>query len=84
MRAFVLAQPQAPRRGRLLGLSLLVTLCLLGGCATVQPWERARLAHDCMQAPPDPFDAAFYGHVEAVREGSVGGFLGGGGGCGCN
>jgi|ETNmetMinimDraft_30_1059905.scaffolds.fasta_scaffold87200_2 hypothetical protein len=71
-------------RDVLLHLVLLGALCLLGGCATLQPWERGRLAHDCMQVPSDPFDSAFHAHLEAAREGSTGGLLIGGGGCGCN
>lgn len=54
------------------------------GCAPIQPWERDRLAHDCMQMPVDPSEAAFDGHVQLVREGSQGGASEGGGGCGCN
>jgi len=70
---------------RLLSLTLYALLALsLSACATVQPWERGRLAHDCMKNPVDAVEMARFGHIEAVREGSAGGATAGGGGCGCN
>ncbi|MFU8805878.1 MAG: DUF4266 domain-containing protein [Bradymonadaceae bacterium] len=54
------------------------------GCVTVEPWERGRLAHDCMQVPVDANEAGFISKVEAAREGSSGGLAASGGGCGCN
>ncbi len=59
----------------------LLLLALLGGCATVRPWERELLAHPCMQVTPRLGDA-FTDHVNIVREGALptGGM---GGGCGC-
>lgn len=65
-------------------LAALLVWSVWVGCAAVQPWERGRLAHDCMEVPVDPVDAAFYSHVGAVREGSTGGLSSSGGGCGCN
>jgi hypothetical protein len=52
------------------------------GCATVQPYERAKLAHPTMSAA----DLAGPGeeHLRAVQEGAVGGGTGAGSGCGCN
>jgi len=67
----------------------LLTLTLLGlglvtstGCATVQPYERAKLAHPTMSAA----DLAGPGeeHLRAVQEGAIGGGTGAGSGCGCN
>lgn len=52
------------------------------GCATVQPYERGKLAHPTMTAA----DLAGPGeeHLRAVQEGAVGGGTGSGSGCGCN
>lgn len=66
------------------GILAAVILALAMGCTTVEPWERGRLAHDCMQIPPDPEESAFRGKAEAAREGSSGGTRNAGGGCGCN
>lgn len=55
----------------------------LAGCATVQPWQRGRLASDCMQFSPDPALAAYAGHWQESREGAAGGAGLQGGGCGC-
>lgn len=54
------------------------------GCASVEPWERQRLSHDCMQVPVDEDDATGRAKMEAAREGSAGGVMRGGGGCGCD
>ena len=52
------------------------------GCATVAPYERAKLAHPTMAAN----DLAGPGehHLRAVTEGAIGGSAGAGSGCGCN
>lgn len=63
---------------------LLVLTGSIAACAGAKPWERGRLAHDCMQVPVDAVEAAYRGHVEVVREASSGGTTAGGGGCGCN
>jgi hypothetical protein len=52
-------------------------------CATVQPWQRGRLAKTCMQFSPDPALTAFAGHWQESREGAAGGLGLQGGGCGC-
>lgn len=59
-----------------------VGLATSTGCATVQPYERAKLAHPTMTAA----DLAGPGeeHLRAVQEGAVGGGTGAGSGCGCN
>jgi hypothetical protein len=53
-----------------------------GGCATVQPWQRGRLADPCMT-----FDAssqvAYTAHWQEAREGAAGGLGVQGGGCAC-
>ena len=56
---------------------------VLTGCATVQPWQRGRLASPCMQFSPDPDLAAFASHWQESREGAAGGLGLQGGGCGC-
>jgi Domain of unknown function (DUF4266) len=57
-------------------------LFLTTGCATVAPYERAKLAHPTMAAN----DLAGPGeeHLRAVTEGAIGGSAGAGSGCGCN
>ena len=58
-------------------LGLLAALLTLGiavtGCATVQPWQRGRLASPCMQFSPDGDLAAFASHWQESREGAAGG-----------
>lgn len=76
-------RPEIPRAWPVMLVGMLI-ICGLGGCQTVEPWERGRLAHDCMQTPVDEVEAAYRGHLEIVREGSTGGTTSGGGGCGCN
>ena len=65
-------------------VALLASLCCLGGCAGVKPWERSVLARDDMQVVSDPLDAAIDEHVYFSKEASSGGQGFGGGGCGCN
>ena len=52
------------------------------GCASVAPYERAKLADPTMVAS----DMIGYGeaHVRAVHEGATGGNGAAGSGCGCN
>ncbi len=65
---------------------ILLSMMAVGtaACTTVEPWERGRLAHDCMQIPVDAREAAAMGKIDAAREGSSGGTYRGGGGCGCD
>lgn len=62
---------------------VIATAVALAGCATVQPWQRGRLASPCMQFSPDPDLAAFASHWQESREGAAGGLGLQGGGCGC-
>jgi len=55
-----------------------------GGCASVQPWERAHLGDFLMRADRDPLDDSLAEHVYFTREAAAGGRGVGGGGCGCN
>lgn len=61
----------------------IAALAVAAGCATVQPWQRGRLANPCMTFDPDSNLASFDGHWQTAREGSAGGFGVQGGGCGC-
>lgn len=70
--------------GRAVAIGLLAAGALgAGACATVQPWERARLANPCMVFDANGQQAAFDNHWQASREGAAGGFGMQGGGCGC-
>jgi hypothetical protein len=53
------------------------------GCATVQPWQRGRLANPCMVFDANGGQSSFDSHWQAAREGSAGGFGFQGGGCAC-
>ena len=61
----------------------LISGALLSGCAQVKPWQRGRLSHPCMQLDARMGDT-FAPHLASIREGSVGGEVAVGGGCGCN
>ncbi len=68
---------------RQLAALVLVGLGLVGatGCATVQPYERGKLAHPTMAAELAGPGAS---HLQAVTEGAIGGGAGVGSSCGCN
>lgn len=68
---------------RALAAALLAAALGLTGCATVQPWERGRLAHDAMTFDADARRAAYEAHWQESREGAAGGFGVQSGGCGC-
>ena len=69
----------------MLGLILAAAGALfLGGCTTVQPWERAALADYKMRPDRDPLMSAMMEHIYFSREASSGGRGVGGSGCGCN
>jgi len=59
-------------------------VCLLCGCAGVEPWDRDVLARPDMQIVADPLEAAVDEHIYFSKEASSGGQGFGGGGCGCN
>jgi hypothetical protein len=54
-----------------------------GGCATVQPWQRGRLADPCMVFDEDGAQVSYMTHWQEAREASAGGFGVQSGGCGC-
>ena len=66
------------------GLLILIALggFALGGCATVEPWERDLHAREDMR--PNEHDAAIDDHIYFSKEASSGGRGFAGGGCGCN
>ena len=70
--------------GRLAVAATVVAGLGAAGCATVEPWERGRLAKDPMIFGADGWSDGLEQHFLQYREGAVGGFGGGGGGCGCN
>jgi len=55
----------------------------VGACATVQPWQRGRLADPCMVFDADGSQVAYMTHWQEAREASSGGFGVQSGGCGC-
>ena len=67
--------------------ALLTGMVLLGiataGCATVQPWQRGRLAHESMTFDGDAASIAYESHWQEAREGAAGGLGVQSGGCGC-
>lgn len=69
-------------RACVLGASLLAALAI-GGCATVQPWQRGRLADPSMVFDADGSMVSYMTHWQEAREGSSGGYGVQSGGCGC-
>lgn len=62
---------------------LVAVAALVGGCRTVEPWERGAFAAPRMLDEPHGPHAAFVDHVRQSREGSAAGAGSSGGGCGC-
>ena len=56
---------------------------LLGGCATVEPWDRGALLKAHMAVDPFPMRSAGRGHVENSRQAAPSGQAAEGGACGC-
>jgi Domain of unknown function (DUF4266) len=54
-----------------------------GGCATVQPWQRGRLADPEMVFDGDAAGRDYTAHWQEAREASAGGSGVQSGGCGC-
>ncbi len=74
-----------PGRGKALcSLALAALLVALSGCARVAPYERETLARKDMQLEGNAESKAGEEHATAYREGSSGGSVASGGGCGCN
>ena len=62
---------------------LIACASLLGGCATVEAWDRGNLAKPQMAAEPHPPQREALDHVYRSREGTSRGASAQGGGCGC-
>ena len=71
-----------PARTLLVALAAAAAM-LTGGCATVQPWQRGRLADPCMIFDADASRVAYMTHWQEAREASSGGYGVQSGGCGC-
>jgi hypothetical protein len=72
------------RRTERAALLLLAALALASAaCASVEPWERGRLAKPEMALEPHPLQRALRSHTYTSREGAAAGDVGKGGGCGC-
>ncbi len=56
----------------------------LGGCSTLEPWQKGNLADYSMRDDRDPLAGVMESHILFSREASSGGEGVGGGGCGCN
>ena len=71
------------RAVRFFRLVVALTLLLVGGCATVHPWDRDLLAEKKMSFIPSPMLNAVDEHIYFSKEASMGGIDLAGGGCGC-
>jgi uncharacterized protein DUF4266 len=65
-------------------MKILICALLLGGCASVKPWQREDLARQSMVSDKSPGEARFGEHARGAREGAEGGSGEAAGGCGCN
>ncbi|MGQ7846866.1 DUF4266 domain-containing protein [Granulosicoccus sp. 3-233] len=74
-------------------IALSIFMLALSACSTTQdmfevtevkPWQRGVLARDDMQLINDAMEQAVDDHVYFSKEGSTGGVVVQGGGCGCN
>jgi len=66
------------------GLSACSTTHDMLGIDEVRPWQRGALARDDMQLINDAMEQTIDDHIYFSREGSTGGVVVQGGGCGCN
>jgi hypothetical protein len=69
-------------RAAFLGVVLAVAF-VVSGCATVQPWQRGRLADPAMVFDADGSQVSYMTHWQEAREGAAGGYGVQSGGCGC-
>lgn len=70
--------------GRIVVVAAVLAAALFtGGCATVQPWQRGRLADPAMIFDANAGQLSYMTHWQEAREGSAGGFGVQSGGCGC-
>jgi hypothetical protein len=64
--------------------AMIAVIAMALGCVPVKPYQRGRLAKPKMQLQRDAQATEIEQHVYESREGSAGGHVGTGGGCGCN
>ncbi len=64
-------------------LAVAPALLAVSACVTVTPAQRANLSKPEMTPAADADEESFHTHIEAAREGSMGGHGAAGGGCGC-
>jgi hypothetical protein len=62
----------------------IVIAATLSACATTKAYQREKLADRVMSPDGDADREALRSHMLGTREGAIGGFGHGGGGCGCN
>lgn len=72
------------KRKQISRLLAALLLLFIGGCSSVQPWDRDLLAEKKMSFNPSPMMQAIDEHIYFSKEASMGGMDAGGGGCGCN
>ena len=65
-------------------LILVLSLVTLGGCVTLEPWERGLLNSRLMGDPADPLATLADGHVDGAREAIAGAEGASADACGCN
>ena len=68
---------------RIVFIGFVLSLGFVGGCATVQPWQRGRLADACMTFDANTAQVEYMTHWQEAREGASGGYGVQSGGCGC-
>jgi hypothetical protein len=61
-----------------------LTLAMVAGCTTVQPWERGTLAKPVMATEAPPHETTQKLRTYNAKEGGAAATGVGGGGCGCN
>lgn len=71
-------------RRAMIAALMIAAIAVAPGCAPVKPYQRGRLAKPKMQLQRDAQATEIEHHVYESREGSAGGHVGTGGGCGCN
>ena len=71
-------------RGLLVGVLFGMAVCFAaGGCVRVKPWERDLLSKRAMTFDSEKDENLLDHTYYEAREGADGGFVSGGGGCGC-
>lgn len=72
-------------KGKNLFSFVMIFLCLvLGGCESVEAWERGTLAKPEMAIETNALETTLNNHIYFSKEASNGGHSATGGGCGCN